>query len=156
MSETFNPVKTFEISVNRRLPCWCQKFWTRCSPLPANRDPNTTSARPPSMGREEPAVFRGVVLEIRILDDEEVAPRGGERRPQGPALAEVLGVTNHAHAAAAVPGVELLPGAVGRAVVDDDDLLLRAFGGHETEDLVDRARLVVDGHQDGQLHGLGE
>ena len=156
MSETFRPVTTLEISVRRRLPCWCQKFWTRCSALPdkARAEDDVRAAR---LDRpQQQRVLGRVVLEVGVLDDQDLAARGVHRGAHGPALAHVLLVEDHAHAVPAVPGRELLARAVGRAVVDDDDLLLGRLARDEPEDLVDRADLVVDGNQDGELHGLPE
>ena len=46
------------------------------------------------------------------------------------------------------PTLDEVAGAVGRAVVNDDDLFLEVESGNAVEDLDDGCRLVVGGHQE--------
>jgi hypothetical protein len=98
---------------------------------------------------EQGAVLGGVVLEVGVLDDHVLGRGLGEPPAQRRALALVVGLEEHPDAGVVEPG-EHVAGAVGRAVVDDDDLG-RPRRGH---DLVDHGRdrrpLVVAGHDDGQ------
>jgi hypothetical protein len=52
-------------------------------------------------------------------------------------------------------GLELLAGAVFRAIVDDDDLLPEGHRPDSIDDGLDRVDLVVDGDHDGQEELLG-
>jgi hypothetical protein len=46
----FRLVNRFDASVRNLFPIECQKYRTRWAPLPVNREPKTTSARPDSSG----------------------------------------------------------------------------------------------------------
>src|SRR5262249_56522181 len=68
-------------------------------------------------------------------------------------LSHVPRMQDDADAGLPVPGREDVAGAVGRAIVHDEDFFFDRDGGDLPEDLVDRPRLVVDGDQNGKLHG---
>ena len=99
----------------------------------------------------------GVVLEVGVLDEHVVA--GREREPGAhrgalPAIAFVHEDANRAVAELA----QHVAGAVGAAVVDDDDLALDAVGeldrAHAPHHLHHGVALVVDGHDDRELADL--
>ena len=84
-----------------------------------------------------------VVLEVGVLDDDDVAGREREARAQRRALAHVLGLQVNAHLVAAALSLgfgsqaveplvgelgEQLAAAVGRPVVDEDELLVEVDG----------------------------
>ena len=95
---------------------------------------------------EQLHVLARVVLEVRVLDDDDVAGGVPEADGHRRALALIFRLEEDAHAVAAVHLAQDFAGAVGRAVVDDQDLLLDGNGGHLPHDLADRLRLVVDRH----------
>nr|WP_205699846.1 hypothetical protein [Conexibacter sp. SYSU D00693] len=95
----------------------------------------------------------GVVLEVGVLDDDEVARGGGEALADRGALAAVDVAADDLDPR--VPGGELLQdaqGAVGRGVVDDDELTLDRTGRLEQpgEDGGEVALLVEDRDDDAQ------
>jgi hypothetical protein len=105
-------------------------------------------------GLDEDRILVGVVFEVGILDQRDVAGDGRDRGADGGALAGVLGVEEHADAVVGVAvglgadGAHQVSGAVGRRVVDDDDLLADGHGAHALDQLADRQALVEHGHQD--------
>ena len=117
---------------------------------------NDVGACPSTIGASSVAVLAGVVLEVGVLDDHDVAGGRGEcrcaaRRPcPGCASCRITRRSTRL----AQPALQQLAGAVGRAVVDDDDLLL-GHGEARTrlEDPLDGGGLVVDGDDDRELHG---
>src|SRR5207244_2584414 len=98
-----------------------------------------------------------VVLEIRVLHEEDVARGRLESVAQRSALALIALLQEEAHLAALDAALEDLAGAVGRSVVDDDELALEpARGGFEdtADDLGNRGGLVVHRYDDAQAsHG---
>jgi hypothetical protein len=93
-----------------------------------------------------------VVLQVGVLHDDHVPRGGGQGGPDRLPLAPVLGLQHEAvDVARLVEGDEALPGAVGRAVVDADDLLLHRRGVDALEDGLDRVQLVVHGDQHRQV-----
>ena len=102
---------------------------------------------------EEVVVLGRVVLEIGVLDEHEV---GGGQREAGPergSLALVAIVQHDPHALIGDTD-EQVPGAVGRAVVDDDDLGDPWRLEHALDQRDDRRLLVVAGHDDRQATTL--
>ena len=89
------------------------------------------------------------VLEVGVLDDHQVAGDRGEPAPQRRALAGV-GLAQQREAELALQGVEDLARAVGRSVVDDDQLEAQRHGEHAANDFVNRGTLVEHGHHDRQ------
>src|SRR6059058_4387808 len=111
---------------------------------------------------DEPRVLGGVVLQVGILDDRDVAAHVGDGGPHRGALALVVRLEDEHEAVrrrVRRRGAQLLEhGArpVGRAVVDDDDLLWEADGHDPLEEGPDGADLVVhrdDDRQAGPVHG---
>ncbi len=103
-------------------------------------------------GREHGRDVGGRVLEVGVEDDQVRARGVGHAGAHGRALAAVAGVLDQPDPAVG-ERLEPRPGPVGRAVVDDDDLgrarvVDVEHAPHRGED---RRRLVVDGHDDGQL-----
>ena len=98
-----------------------------------------------------------VVLEVGVEDAGELALGLGQRGLDGRALALVVVVLDQPHPGVPVAVAQDLAGAVGRAVVDDDQLeLARQLGGQDLGDrALDALALVVDRHQDGQ-HGCSD
>jgi hypothetical protein len=113
-------------------------------------------------GLQELRVFRRVVLQIRVLDEDDLARRRLDSVADRGSLAAIGGV----HKEAQLVDRPLLPGlcrhsigpqaelsehrvrAVDRAVVDDDDLLVDGNLTDAAENLPHRAALVEDGHDD--------
>ena len=154
MSVRFKSVKTLEMSVSTRFPNGVPEVLDAV--LGASAETRAEDdVRPAGLDRpQQQRVLGRVVLEVRVLDQQDLAPAPPDRRPDRPPLALVRLVEDDPNAFAPVPRLEDLARAVGRGVVHDDDLLLDRHRGDEPEDLVDRARLVVDGDQDGELHGF--
>ena len=101
---------------------------------------------------EQLRVLARVVLEVRVLDDDDVAGRLLKTRRDRGALSHVLRLQEDPDAVLAVHLAQDVARAVLRAVVDDDDLLLDRHRLHLADELADRLRLVVDGDDDGELH----
>ena len=103
------------------------------------------------MSCDQLRVLLGRVLEVGVLDDDEVAGRP----PRSPAAAPppcpgcAPAGTAGTRAARWRPA-SIVARAVGRAVVDDDELLAHRHRQHAREDLLDGVLLVVDGHDDRQ------
>ena len=82
------------------------------------------------MGFEERGIILGIVFEVCVLDQHQIAARMGEGAPEAGPLAPIARVEQHAHAvlriaaeACAVHALENLSRAVGGAVIDNDDFL---------------------------------
>ena len=121
-----------------------------------NREPKTTSALPSTIGWISCGILRGVVLEVGVLDDDDLAGGVPEPGAQRGALALVDLVEDDRQVGVARSHLaEDLAGAVGRAVVDDDDLLADRDGADPAEDLVDRLLLVVDRDDDREDQVVG-
>jgi hypothetical protein len=75
-------------------------------------------------GFDEAGVLGGVVLEVGVLDDDELALGGGDAGAEGGALALVDGVSEEGDAGGAGVGLKDFVGAVGGVVVDDDEFLV--------------------------------
>ena len=98
-------------------------------------------------------VLRWVVLEVGILDDQEFACRllnaPSYRRPLA-LVVRLLEQTDDVR----VTGNQRrqdLGRAVGRAVIDHDDLLRHVNGDDTSDEFTNRITLVVDGDDDGEL-----
>src|SRR6185437_10190363 len=97
----------------------------------------------------------GVVLEVRALHDHRLPRRRAEAGAQRGALAAVLRVQQQAVQLRAELALQQLARAVGREIVDDDDLLVGpGSGADRVEDARDRRLFVVAGNHDRKLHGL--
>ena len=116
--------------------------------------------------REEPRVVAWIVLEVRVLDQHDVAGRLGKAPAQSGALALVGLLVEDPDLVLLVHGPEpprrdelglqpaqVLPRPIRRAIVDDDDLLGDGDGLDAIEDLGEGETLVVDGDDDGQSRG---
>jgi hypothetical protein len=105
---------------------------------------------------EQVADLIRAVLEVGVEDRREATLRGGEGAPDAIALAAVALDGEHAHLIRPFARLQPLAGRVGRAVLDDDQLVA---GDRErrVEDALDRGLdrrlLVVRGHQDRQVQG---
>jgi hypothetical protein len=102
-------------------------------------------------------VLRRVVLQIRVLDDENVAGGFANTPSHRRALPEILALQHDPDAVAPVHPGDDLARAIRGPVVDDYQLSfeIREIGRHDTpDDLADRPAFVVDRHDDGQLHRL--
>jgi hypothetical protein len=100
----------------------------------------------------------GRMLEVGVHRDDEVAGRCGEAGGQGDLVPEVPRQPDPPEALVVTGrGFDRLPGGVGRAVVDDDDLPLRRQvledPGQAPEQLRNRLLLVARGDDDAHLHG---
>ena len=116
--------------------------------------------------RQELRVVPRVVLEVRVLDQHDVAGRLGEAAPEGGALPLVGLLVEDPDLVLLVGGPEpaglgqlglqpaqVVARAVRGAVVDDDDLLGHRHGLDALEDLRKREPLVVDRDDDRQPGG---
>ena len=102
---------------------------------------------------EQFGILIGIVLHVRILDEDHVACRLTEARLKRGALAGVFLVVENLYVLILDPR-EDVAGTVGRAVVNDDDLalldLLRERGFfYDVEDCEEGVLLVEDGYYDG-------
>jgi hypothetical protein len=107
-------------------------------------------------GLEEHGIVARIVLEVGILDQDDVAARGGDASPHRCTLAAVRRVPEHAQVAGACAG-QLLQDptrVVAGGVVHRDDLQrqLERRLAHPLDQLGQRGRLVVDGDHDRE-HG---
>ena len=102
---------------------------------------------------DEVVVLGRVVLEIGVLDEHEVG--GGEReaRAQRSSLA-LVAILQHDADTLVGDADEQVTGAVGRAVVDDDDLGDPWRFEHALDQRDDRRLLVVAGHDDSKATTL--
>lgn len=105
-------------------------------------------------GLEHLDVIVGIVFEVTVLDEDDVAGGFADADADGCAFAEVLdGMMDGDEAGVAV---EDLGGAVGRPIIDDHDFFIAADGQRGFHDAVEHHRdhvdLVVDRDDDGDLH----
>ena len=77
----------------------------------------------------------------------------GDRRAHCCTLAAVLLADEDDVVPVAPPGLDEVSSPIRRTVVDDDDLLLQVESVDAVEDLDDRRRLVVGGHEECDTHG---
>ena len=104
-------------------------------------------------GFEEARVFVGVVFEVGVLDDDSVAGGSGDAGSERGAFALIDVVVDYFGDERGDLGAEDFAGAVGRAVIDDDDLH-RGYGSgaDAIDDGADGLRLVIAGDDDGEFH----
>ena len=104
-------------------------------------------------GFEEARVLVGVVFEVGVLDDDSVAGGGGDAGAECGPFALVDVVVDDFGDERGDRGAEDFAGAVGRAVIHDDDFLFSDRGGADAiDDGADSFRLVVAGDDDGEFH----
>lgn len=106
-------------------------------------------------GLEESGVVVGVVFEVGILDEDDIAGGFGEAGVEGGAFALVVVVEGGDDVGeAGGEGGEEVAGAVGGAVIDEDDFALEAGvdAADGFEEVGEGLDLVVDGDDDGELH----
>src|SRR5690606_26677852 len=99
----------------------------------------------------------GVVFEVGVLHDHDVAGGGGEAGAHGGALALIFLVVNDLIDQRCDFGAQQVAGAVARAVVHDDDLFLdiaEIHGANPVNQRADGVTFVVAGDDDGEFHGL--
>jgi hypothetical protein len=107
-------------------------------------------------GLDELGVVGRVVLQVRVLDEGDVAGHARDAGAHGRTFTAVLRLQDHLEAVlrrvrrGAPDLVEDLARAVGRAVVDHHDLLADRHGHDALEQRPHRAYLVVDRDDDGQ------
>ena len=123
------------------------------------------------IGSSKFSVILGVVLEIGVLHQNDVACGRLESAPQRGSLAGVLGLKEEADIFERQASLAVLHGdfalafrlrlvkilqqaarAVGGFVVDKDDLLLDRRCLHAQQHLLDKGALVIDRDYDGHLH----
>src|SRR4030095_14681557 len=92
--------------------------------------------------------FLGRIFEIGILNHDEISANRAETGAQRRAFAAVFGLQQQGESQLALQSSQHVAGAIGRAVIDDDQLRAKRHGEHTTDDLLDRRRLVVYGHGD--------
>ncbi len=107
-------------------------------------------------GREQPGNVLGRVLQVAVHRHDDLAARAGKTRVHRGVLAEVALEADGAHACIGrVEALELREGAVGRAVVDEDQLVRTVErverGDRPPVQLVERSRLVVERDDDGDV-----
>jgi len=99
-------------------------------------------------------IFAGIIFQIGILDDDDVAAHLGQAAADRCPLAAVGAVLKQADVACLGQFFQHRPGAVGGAVVYGDNLFAERHGLHLFHDLPDGAGLVVDRH-DHRHHIVG-
>ncbi len=104
-------------------------------------------------GLKQVGVVARVVLQVGVLDEHDLALRSLDPGADGAPFPQVLLVQQDAHTLPAVQGGEQVAGAVGRAVVHQQDLGGAPGGLHPPDDLVEAVLLVVDGDDDRKVHG---
>ncbi len=99
---------------------------------------------------QQARVVARVVFEVGVLDQQDVAAGGRQAGADGGALAAVARVADHEGVGPVALPAEGRGGAVGRAVVDDDDLArdrrAEIDRAHPRQQFGDRPGLVVDRH----------
>ena len=101
------------------------------------------------------------VLQVGIDDEHQIAAHGGKSRGQRQLMAVIAGEPDRDDVAVfRREFVDQLPGVVGRAVVDEDQLEPLAAqrargGGHLTVEFAQAFFFVAAGHNDGQKHSAG-
>ena len=94
-----------------------------------------------------------VVFEIGVLDDHRIAGGSRDAGAQRGAFALVDFVVDDFGDEWGDLGAQEVAGAVARAVIDDDDLLVRyGRGADPVDDGADGLGLVVTGDDDGEFH----
>ena len=96
---------------------------------------------------DELRIFFGRVLEVGVLNDHQIAGHRREPAPQRRAFAGV-GLVQQREAERRLQRVQDLARAVGRSIVDDDELDAHRDGEHAPDDFLDRGTLVEHGHDD--------
>ena len=100
---------------------------------------------------DELRILVGVVFEVGVLDDDDVAARLGDAAADGRPLPLVHRLEDVADLRPLLrERRDDVARAVGRAVVDDDDLLLDRHRPHPAQQLRHRRALVVAGDDDGK------
>ena len=87
-------------------------------------------------------IITRVVLEVRVLDDDDVVSGPRESIAQGRPFPLVARAPDQRDVGDIGKRLHDVPGAVGRAVVDQDDLCLERDGLHAREERRNRGRLV--------------
>src|SRR5438105_15903858 len=112
------------------------------APLADNHEPRSVHyvGLALDQGFEDMTVFPRIVLEIGVLDDAELAARLLDCRPDRRALTPVAVVAEHPDPIRTGSGDLLgdLGRAVGRAVVDHDDLAIDAVGKRGVDDALEQ------------------
>lgn len=104
---------------------------------------------PGEEGGEENAVFLRIVFEIGVLDDDIAGGSVADAGAQGRPLAPVLGVAEQFDAGIpGGPGLQGIPGAVRRVVLDNHEFLNGALGQDTFDDGADEMFLIVNRHDD--------
>ena len=104
--------------------------------------------------RKQAVIFRRVVFQIGILNDDDVCGRVGDARAQRRTFALIHFVAHQLDARLVLrERLELLPGVVGRTIIHDDELLNRSLGEHDPDDFGDGGGLVEYGHDGRQARG---
>src|SRR4029453_4710470 len=93
-------------------------------------------------------VFLGGELEVGVLDDDEIPRHSGKPAAQRRSLSLVDRLTEQLEMELVLERVEHGAGAVGRAVVHDDQLDAQTDGEDAADVFVDRLPFVKDGHHD--------
>ena len=97
--------------------------------------------------RKQTVIFRRVVFQICILNDDDVCGRVGDARAQGRTFALIHLVADQLDARLVLrERLKLFPGVVSRTIVYDDELLNRSLGEHNPDNFGDGGGLVEDGH----------
>ncbi len=106
----------------------------------------------PSQNRlEQAGPIVGIVFEVAILNQDEVAARPGQSGADGCAFALVHLVAQDPYGRV-LDGTKHFVGTVARPIIDDNDLEHHGEldGAHTTDDLCHSGALVEDRHDDGQ------
>jgi hypothetical protein len=104
-------------------------------------------------GRQELHIVAGVVLEVRVLNENDLATGSLEASPQRRALAGIARLEQDAQPVRIerLPVDQQLSSAIRGAVVNDDDLLVNGDALDAVQDLFDCLALVVNRDHNGEL-----
>jgi hypothetical protein len=101
-------------------------------------------------GTQEEGNLQGIVLQVRILHDDDVSGRGREPGPQRRPFATIVLVHHEPIDQGALEAGEQVSGSVRRAVVDDDHLQVQRDLPDALEQGLHRVDFVIDGYDDGE------
>src|SRR3954471_15850814 len=87
-----------------------------------------------------------VVFQVRILNHDHVTSAFSESASQCCSLALVSFVNDQANVRLATVPLQNMPGAISASIIDQNDLRTDAAAANPPDDLLDRARFVVNGH----------
>src|SRR5689334_18853475 len=103
---------------------------------------------------DQSGIIRGIILEIGVLDQHDIALDLLQASPASSALASISFMAEQADLAPVGQLGKLAPCAVRRAVVNDDKLFVIGHIAHPLDDLFYSSFFVVDGNNNRKLHAI--